>query len=200
MGTQTSFSINFGSKLSFIVSFLLPCAPFGIRGHHHQTRNWEWKYYTTKQLGPKLVFPPILVVNWASLCRSFFACAPPLLHNTILTIPYLYYNDTRTSLVHLMLNFSISYCDLIKFPYFADTTVRGDWGESTGDKVWKRGWRQGDFRDKSHERTKNIEYILCSHYYNINRHNWKWIHDLLHNNVFNSCLGIINKKKLFDMN
>jgi hypothetical protein len=33
-----------------------------------------------------------------------------------------------------MLNFSISYSDFIKFPYFADTTVRGDWGESTEDE------------------------------------------------------------------
>jgi hypothetical protein len=37
-----------------------------IRGRErpvgHQTRNWEWKFYKRK-LGPKLVFPPILVVN-----------------------------------------------------------------------------------------------------------------------------------------
>ncbi len=29
-----------------------------------------------------------------------------------------------------MLSFSISYQDLIKFPYFADTTEKGDRGES----------------------------------------------------------------------
>jgi hypothetical protein len=37
-----------------------------------------------------------------------------------------------------MLSFSISYRDLIKFPYFADTTERGD-----------RGWKTGDFMDNS---------------------------------------------------
>jgi hypothetical protein len=35
--------------------------------------------------------------------------------------------------------FDISYWDLIKFPYFADTTKRGVRG-------WKRGWRQGEER------------------------------------------------------
>jgi hypothetical protein len=37
-----------------------------------------------------------------------------------------------------MLSFSISYRDLIKFPYFADATQRGD-----------RGEREGDFMDSS---------------------------------------------------
>jgi hypothetical protein len=32
-----------------------------------------------------------------------------------------------------MLSFSISYPDLIKFPYFVDTTERGDRGEREGD-------------------------------------------------------------------
>jgi len=37
-----------------------------------------------------------------------------------------------------MLSFSISYRDLIKFHYFADTTERGD-------RVWKRGWLYRNF-------------------------------------------------------
>jgi len=37
-----------------------------------QTPNSEWKVYKTKQLGPKLVFPPILIVNWVPSCLSFF--------------------------------------------------------------------------------------------------------------------------------
>jgi hypothetical protein len=37
-----------------------------------------------------------------------------------------------------MLRFSISYWDLIKVPYFTDTTKRGDRG-------WKEAQRQGDF-------------------------------------------------------
>jgi hypothetical protein len=39
-----------------------------------------------------------------------------------------------------MLSFSISYPDLIKFPYFADTTQRGDKGG--GERGGERG---GDF-------------------------------------------------------
>jgi hypothetical protein len=38
-----------------------------------------------------------------------------------------------------MLNFSISYPVLIKFPYFADITEREDKGESRGDRGWNRG-------------------------------------------------------------
>jgi hypothetical protein len=37
------------------------------------------------------------------------------------------------------LGFSISYWDLIRFPYFADTTKRAVRG-------WKRGWSQGEDR------------------------------------------------------
>jgi hypothetical protein len=40
--------------------------------------------------------------------------------------------------VHWMLSFSISYRDLIKFHYFADTGERGD-------RVWKRGWLYRNF-------------------------------------------------------
>jgi len=36
-----------------------------------------------------------------------------------------------------MLSFNISYLDLIKFPYFVDTTKRGDNG-------WKEAQRQGE--------------------------------------------------------
>jgi hypothetical protein len=41
-----------------------------------------------------------------------------------------------------MLSFNISYWDLIKFPYFADTTEREDSGR-------RRGWRQDDFTNNS---------------------------------------------------
>jgi hypothetical protein len=41
-----------------------------------------------------------------------------------------------------MLSFRISYWNLTKFPYFVDTTERGD-------KGWKRQRRQSDFRDNS---------------------------------------------------
>jgi hypothetical protein len=47
--------------------------------------------------------------------------------------------------VHYVLSFSVSYPDLIKFPYFADTTERGDRGQSRGD----RDVTDCDFRDNS---------------------------------------------------
>ncbi len=42
--------------------------------------------------------------------------------------------------MHWTPNFSISYWELIKFPYFVETTERGD-------KGWKQAQRQGDFTD-----------------------------------------------------
>jgi hypothetical protein len=45
-----------------------------------------------------------------------------------------------------VLSCSISFWDLIKCPYFADTTERGDRGVKGGPK---RGWRQGYFTDNS---------------------------------------------------
>jgi hypothetical protein len=44
--------------------------------------------------------------------------------------------------MHYILGVSISYWDLIKFLYLADTPERGDRG-------WKQAQRQGDFRDNS---------------------------------------------------
>jgi hypothetical protein len=41
-----------------------------------------------------------------------------------------------------MLSFSISYWDLIKFHYLADTAERGD-------REWKQAQRQGDITDNS---------------------------------------------------
>jgi hypothetical protein len=43
--------------------------------NRHQMCNWEGKFYKRKKLVPKLVFPPILVVNWVSSCVSFFLSA-----------------------------------------------------------------------------------------------------------------------------
>jgi len=48
----------------------------------------------------------------------------------------------RTEFQHFVLSFSISYWDLIKFPYFTDTTKRGV-------REWKEAQRQGDFTDMS---------------------------------------------------
>jgi hypothetical protein len=43
---------------------------------------------------------------------------------------------------HFVLSFSVSYWDLIKFPYFTDISKRGVRG-------WKEAQRQGDFADFS---------------------------------------------------
>jgi len=48
-----------------------------------------------------------------------------------------HYNDCSTLCIK-MLSFSISYPDLIKFPYFADTTERGVWGEGGGKEAQNR--------------------------------------------------------------
>jgi len=59
-------------------------------------------------------FHPVFLFSWA----------PPLLLH-------------RFSLLHFVLTFSISYWDLIKFPYFTDTSKRGGRG-------WKEAQRQGE--------------------------------------------------------
>jgi len=58
---------------------------------------------------------------------------------------YLYmYDNYSRNVVLEMLSFTISYLDLIKFPYFADTIETGVWG-------WKEAQREGDFTDFSVE-------------------------------------------------
>jgi hypothetical protein len=112
-------------------------ASLGIIGH--QTRTLEWKFYTAKQLGPKLVFPPILVVNWVSSCLSFFLSAFTAA-TYIFTAP-VQLLSLVSYLVHGNAEFQhfISYWDLIKFPYFADTAEKRDRG-------WKPAQRQGEGR------------------------------------------------------
>jgi hypothetical protein len=83
---QTSFSTNFGGKLSFIVS--------------------------------------LLFLGASTAATYIFSLLSPVQLLELLSI-----------LVHYMLSFAVSYPDLIKFPYFADTTERGDRGQSAGDRV-----------------------------------------------------------------
>jgi hypothetical protein len=103
------------------------------------------KKYISIQRGMKLRKPSVLVVNWVSSCLSFFLSA-----STAATYIFtsLSYTTTIISLVpralnaefqHFILSCSISYWDLIKYPYFADTTERGDRG-------WKEAQRQGEDR------------------------------------------------------
>jgi hypothetical protein len=76
--------------------------------------------------------PSIFVINWVSSCLSFpFSWVPSLLllhlfahHSGICTTTVI----SLQSCGHWMLSFSISYWDLIKFPYSAtDTTNIGVW-------------------------------------------------------------------------
>jgi hypothetical protein len=71
-------------------------ASFGIIGH--QMRKLGMKFYKTKWLGPKLVLPPILVVNWVSSSLSFFlsASSAAMLHILSLLHLYNYYKYSRT--------------------------------------------------------------------------------------------------------
>ncbi len=101
--------------------------------------------------GVKLRKPSILIVpEWTV---SFFF--PERLHYCYIDFHcsylYSYYNSSRTSCIkcwdsafrtefqHFVLSFSISYWDLIKFPYFTDTAKRGV-------REWKEAQSQGEDR------------------------------------------------------
>jgi hypothetical protein len=80
-----------------------------------------------------------LVVNWVSSCLSFFPSSSTAATyiftalsctSTIISLePY----ALNAEFQHFVLSCSISYWDLIKCPYFADTTERGD-----------RGWKEAE--------------------------------------------------------
>jgi len=88
--------------------------------------------YISIQQGMKLRNQSILVVNLVSSCLSFFLSA-----STAAT--YIFTAPKCTTIIvslepcalnaefqHLILSCSISYSDLIKYLYFADTVERGD--------------------------------------------------------------------------
>jgi hypothetical protein len=86
-----------------------------------------------------------LMVSWVSSCLSSFL---ERLHCCYIDFHYSYlYNYYKFSqpcvlnaqIQHFVLSFSISYWDLIKFHYFADTSKRGVRG-------WKEAQRQGEDR------------------------------------------------------
>jgi len=86
--------------------------------------------------GVKLQKPSMLVVNWISSCLSLFLNA-----SIIATYIFTTFTCTTTiiSLKHcaLMLNFNISYWELVKCPYFVNTTKRND-------RWWKEAQIQGE--------------------------------------------------------
>jgi len=118
-GTQTSFSTNFGGKLSFILSFLFP-----ERLH---------------------------------CCYIYFHCS------------YLY-NNYNYSLERCALSFIISFWDLIEFPYFAETTQRGDKGGWKQAQRLRTGWRQGDFRDDSNVQVLDVWVNIFKSFWRNNKH------------------------------
>jgi hypothetical protein len=94
----------------------------------------------------KLRKPSNLVVNWVSSCLSFFLSASAAatyiftaLTCTTTTIISLEPCALDAEFQHFVLRCNISYWDLIKCPYFADSTERGDRG-------WKEAQRQGEDR------------------------------------------------------
>jgi len=97
----------------------------------------------------KLRKPSLLVVNWVSSCLSFFlsaSTAPTYIFTALTcttTIISLEPCALNAEFQHFVLRWSISYWDLIKCSYFADTTERGDRGVKGGPKT---GWRQGEDR------------------------------------------------------
>jgi hypothetical protein len=91
------------------------------------------KSYKMKWLGPKLVIPPILVVNWVSSYLSFVL-------STSTAATYIFTAPTcRITIVTFKPCALNAYYDLIKFHYFVDTTERGDRG-------WKQAQRWGEDR------------------------------------------------------
>jgi hypothetical protein len=114
-------------------------------------RNLQKSTLALKGGGVKLRKPSILIVpEWTV---SFFF--PERLHYCYIDFHcsylYSYYNSSRTSCIkcwdsafrtefqHFVLSFSISYWDLIKFPYFTDTAKRGV-------REWKEAQSQGEDR------------------------------------------------------
>jgi hypothetical protein len=87
-------------------------------------------------LAPKLVFPPILVVNWVS-SYLLFVLSTSTAATYIFTAP-----TCRITIVTFKPCALNAYYDLIKFHYYVDTTERGDRG-------WKQAQRQGHFTDNS---------------------------------------------------
>jgi hypothetical protein len=83
----------------------------------------------------KLTKPSILVVNWVSSWLSFFLSSSTaatyiftgLICKTIIISLEPCALNAKSE--HFVLRCRISYWDLIKCPYFADTTQRGDRGE-----------------------------------------------------------------------
>ncbi len=80
------------------------------------------------------------------LCFFF----PERLHCSSAAVTYIFTVPTCTTIIITLepcaLGFGIPFWDLIKFPYFADTTQSGNrgWKQAQG---LRRGWRQGDFTD-----------------------------------------------------
>ncbi len=91
----------------------------------------------TINLGGKLSFIlSFLFPERLHCCYIYFHCS------------YLY-NNYNYSLEPCALSFIISFWDLIEFPYFAETTQRGDRGGWKQAQRLRTGWRQGDFTDDS---------------------------------------------------
>ncbi len=132
-----------------------------VRKTQHQ-KSWVWfpksfnpngtgwdlrkpaKKYISIQQRMKLKKISIVVVNWVSCCLSFCLNA-----STAATYIFTAPNCTTTTISlkpcalnaaeypHLIISCSISYWDLSKCLYFADTNERGDRG-------WKEAQRQGE--------------------------------------------------------
>ncbi len=108
---------------------------------HNKVSNAElgMEFYKTKYLRLKLVFPPILVVNWVWSLLSFFL-------NASITAKYIFTTLTCTTIIitfkpcaldakfqHFILRYQ-------KFHYFVIPQKEGIKGESRKDGGWKRGW------------------------------------------------------------
>jgi hypothetical protein len=107
----------------------------------HETHNWEWKFYKRKLLGPKLVFPPIWVINRVSSCISLFL-------SVYTAVTYIFTTPTCTTTVITLepcaLNAEFQHF-ILKFNNFITLQIP----LREGDRGWKQAQRQGDFTDNS---------------------------------------------------
>jgi hypothetical protein len=99
--------------------------------HYHSRRD-----ETQKKPSILVVFPPVFPFYWVPPLLLKYIFTPPNYATTIIGLePCALIAEYH----HFTLRWSISYWDLLKSLYFADTTERGDRG-------WKEAQRQGEDR------------------------------------------------------
>ncbi len=136
------------------------------------------KILQSKITGPKLVFPPILVINWVSSCLSFSLSASSAA-TYIFTAPTCTVTIISLEFQHFIVRFN-------KFSLLCGYC----WKKGRGVKACpKTEWKQGDFLDNSNNNMKswNGKYepkVPLTTPYMLERRNG-WIIFVIHLNLLN---------------